>query len=253
MTDRIQIAVVLAALLAASPARAGRPLSIDDAGTQEHRHWKVDAGIEYSADAECDHVDMPVGVGYGLLPTLEIGAGFGGQIEERLEESGSDDRAGGIGDLVLAAKWSLYAGPELQPSLALAPSVKLPTADEDDGLGSGEVDADITAILSHPVTARAGVHLNAGYTWVGDTREEPADDELHGGVAADYQVTDAVQVVAEAAAAKAVTSGERAAFYGRGGLRWAAGENLTLDAAAGLRLAGRGEDWTCTIGATQNF
>ena len=246
--------VLAAGLCGPSRAWAGRPLAMDDADPLDPGQFEFEAGADYGHDSDCKHWDFPLGLTYGVVPSLEMGAGFGGQFEERmevLEDTGTEERhaESGMGDLCLAAKWRFLSSCPLGARHALAPSVKFPTSDKDKGLGSGETDYDLTWIASRSIGESAGVHLNLGYSWIGG----PDDDVLHYGVAADYQLVDAVQWVGEVFAEKALEGGTETIVQYSTGFRWNPVESLTLDIAGGSRISGEGPDFTGTVGLTWAF
>lgn len=240
--------------IAAGVVWAGRPLVIDDADPVEVGNYEVEAGIAHERSPNCKHWDYPVGVTAGLFPGLEAGVGFGGQLEERtvrVEESGAEqcDRVHGIGDLVMGAKWQAIKECPLGARHALAVTIKLPTADNEKDLGSGEPDKDVMWIVSRSIGQKAGIHINLGYSWIGG----PAEDVMHYGVALDYQITDAVQAVGELSTEKEIADGGDAASRYNFGVRWSVWDGLTLDAAAGSRLSGGAPDFTGTAGLTWSF
>jgi hypothetical protein len=241
-------------LLLAGSAFAGRPLTIDDADPVDTGLFEFEAGALYEHASHCKHWDTPFGLTYGLLQGVEAGLGFGGQLERRTEfheDSGAEHSAHeyGFGDLAMGAKWQLLEACPLGARHALVPSVKLPTADEDRGLGSGEADYDLTWIVSRALGEKAGVHLNLGYSWVGG----PDDDVLHYGVALDYLFTDAVQWVGEVFAENELAGGSDTLVQGNTGLRWTLAEGLTVDLAGGAKLNGDVPDFTVTAGLTWAF
>ena len=64
---------------------AARPLIVDDADPLDFKKFKAESGAYYEKGSGCKHWDFPFGVAAGVFPSLEIGAGFGGQFEERTE------------------------------------------------------------------------------------------------------------------------------------------------------------------------
>ena len=62
---------------------------------------------------------------------------------------------------------------------SIAGTVKLPTADEGRGLGTGEVDYDLTWILTLPILPKWSAHVNVGYTWIGSGDDPDLGDLLH--------------------------------------------------------------------------
>jgi len=243
----------------AGVALAGRPLNIDDADPVDAGLFEAEAGAGYFRDSECRHWDLPFGLTYGLIEDVEVGVGFGGQFEKRSEVLG--ERRGsrhvhenGIGDLTFGAKWRFLSEAEWCPRQALVPSVKFPTADEDEGLGSGETDFDLTWIASKALTDKLGAHVNAGYSFIGQPAGEDVGDIVHYGAALDYQLCAALQWVGEVIAEKELENGGGMAVEYNTGFRYALSGALVLDAAAGSRICGDGTpDFTGTVGLTWAF
>ncbi len=250
-------AILALSLMTAGAAFAARPLTIDDADPVDTGRFEIEAGAVYGGDSDCDHWDFPVGLGYGVLPGLAVGVGFGGQFEERDEalESGAKKRhrESGVGDLVINAKWQFLEECPLGARHALVPSVKFPTADEDKGLGSGETDYDLMWAASRAFGEKAGVHVNAGYSWIGEPDDEKVHDVVHYGVALDYQLTDAVQWVGEVFAEKELTDGADTVVQYNTGFRWDVVEDLVLDVAGGSKIEGDAPDFTATAGLKWTF
>ncbi len=242
-------------ILFAGTAIAGRPLAIDDADPADAGQLEVEAGVAFEYDSSCKHWDFPFGVAYGALKDIELGAGFGGQFEERIELLGHEAgercvREHGLGDLTLAAKWLFLESCPLGARHALAPSVKFPTADDDNGLGSGKTDYDATWIASWSLGEKAGIHLNLGYSWLGG----PDDDILHYGLACDYQAGDALQWVCEICAEREKSGNwSDTVMHFNAGFRWNPAESVTLDMAAGSRISGEAPDFMATAGLTWAF
>jgi len=246
--------VAMGVVIVAGSAWAGRPLAIDDADPVEPGRFEVEAGVAYKQYPGCKHWDYPVGLAAGLAPGVEGSVGFGGQFEERtetLEESGLTQcaRTHGLGDLTLGAKWQAIKECPLGARHALALSLKLPTADNEQDLGSGEPDNDITWIVSRSIADQAGVHFNVGYSWIGG----PDADILHYGVAVDYQLVAMVQWVGEVFSEKELVGGENAITQYKTGLRWTPADGVTLDVAAGSKISGEAPDFMGTVGLTWAF
>ena len=249
----IVLTLGLAAAMATS-SMAGRPLAIDDADPADPGQLEVEAGVAYEKDSGFKHWHVPVGLAYGLVDRLEVGAGFGGQFERRTETiDASTEQAWideeSVGDLVIGGKWQIIEACPLGARHAVAPSVKFPTADEDKDMGSGETDYDLTWIISRNFGDKTGAHINVGYSWIGG----PGKDLFHYGLALDYQVADALQWVGEAFAEQELTSGSDTVAQFNTGLRWVPIDGLTADAAVGSNLTDDAADFTATIGLTWAF
>ncbi len=118
-------------------------------------------------------------ISYGLSEKFEIFGSFGLQRNDvdKLTEPGFVNdfpRAGrqstspgwqtGAGDAIVGAKFKLlddYNGDGI--GLAIRPSIKLPTASFDDGLGTGKVSFGADVILSKSLNNQAEIHGMVGY------------------------------------------------------------------------------------------
>lgn len=250
--------LIASLLLAAAPAFAGRPLTIDDACPVDPGQFEFESGIGYVHESECKHWDFPFGLTYGLISSVEAGIGFGGQFEERIEiaENSTEEHThheSGIGDLALGVKWQIIEACPLGAQHALAAGITIPTADENKGLGSGETDCDLTWIISRPIGERANVHINAGYSWIGEPENEEVNDILHYGLAVDVQIADPLQWVIEAFAEQEQVSGADTLAMFNTGFRWNPSESLTLDIAGGSKVSGEVPDYIATAGLTWAF
>lgn len=250
----LRVGILAGTLTLSGVALAGRPLAIDDADSVGAGQFEFEAGAAYAHDSNCKHWDFPFGLTYGLIRHVEVGVGFGGQFEERTELLEDSDakrciREHGIGDLVIGAKWQFTESCPLGARHALVPSVKFPTADDEDGLGNGETDYDVTWIASRSIGKKAGVHLNLGYSWIGGAD----DDVLHYGMALDYQIVEAVQWVGEVFAEKTFAGGTDTVVQYNSGFRWNPTEGVTLDIAGGSKISGDAPDFTSTVGLTWAF
>lgn len=246
---------VAAGMLAMSGiAYAGRPMAIDDADPVDPGLCEFEAGAAYDQAPGCKHWDIPFGLTYGLVQGVEVGAGFGGQMEERtelLDERGTEDHVceKGIGDLMIGAKWQFTESWPAKTRQALAAGVKLPTADEANGLGSGETDSDLTWIASRAIGEKTGIHLNLGYSLIGGEDS----DVLHYGAAVDYQLANEIQWVGEIFAEKELAGGTDTVALFNTGLRWNPSDSVTLDIAGGSGFSDDGPDFMATVGLTWTF
>ncbi|MDD5678043.1 MAG: transporter [Kiritimatiellae bacterium] len=259
MSERKIVGVLVTAIvLAASGAFAARPLIIDDADPLEFKDFKIEGGGWYEKDSGCKHWDVPFAVGCGIIPSVELGAGFGGQFEERTEideNSGGEctSSENGIGDLVVNVKWQFWVETTWLPRQAIVPAVKFPTSDKDKGLGSGKTDYDLTWIASKSFCEKMGGHINVGYSWIGEPADEDAGDILHYGLAFDYKIVDPLQWVGEVYAEDELRRGVNTVVMFNTGLRYSILDSLVADIAAGSRIAGDAPDFTATAGLTWTF
>ncbi len=242
------LALLVSGLVA---AHGGRPLVVDDAYAVDPQTFELEAGVSYFRTDSPHTYNIPFGLTYGLVRTIEIGAGFGGRIEAREDVLDFKESQGGVGDLVVGTKWNPLAEDRWFFSHALAFASKLPTADSD--LGTGKVDFDLTYIASKSLSEGWSVHLNAGYTWAGDTGEESFEDIFHAGVAGGWQASERIELVAELYSDVLIGRERDSALALAGGIRWGAFEGWVFDALVGAGLAGEAPDWRMTVGFTWAF
>jgi len=231
----------------ASFAMAGRPLVTNDAEPLEEQKFQLEAGVAYVKEDSCKHFDAPLALTYGVMPAVEAGIGFGGQFEQRHAESGDTSYEEGLSDLTLGFKWKVLEQDKAFFDQAISGAVKLPSADEDEDLGSGNVDYDLTYIMTRQLGDHTTALLNVGYTWLGGD-----SDVFHYSTALVYQLTDTLQPVGELLFETPVDGGKTSVGLS-GGLRYQLLESLMLDAAVGTRLAGDWPDCTATVGFTWVF
>jgi len=247
---RMKCWLLIAVVVATGPllVEAGRPLTVDDAGTVESQQFQLEAGAGYEHDSATQHFDFPLGLSYGVLPMLQAGIWSGVQLEDRSEDNDVHHTVSDICDFTLATKWNPLAADRFWADQALAFAVKIPTASCDKGCGSGKADFDLMYIVTKKLTDRFNADLNIGYTWVGGD-----DDLVHYGLALRWKVTEPVELVGEVFANTPVTSVKTTTLAMNAGIRWQAMDNLVLDAAAGAGLRGDVPDVTATMGLTWTF
>lgn len=115
-------------------------------------------------------------------PTTRIGAG-----ETR------DDRGTrrGLGDITLEARYTAVQEHGRVPSVFPFASVKFPTADRDEGLGTEEFDYRIGVEAGKTLTDRWAVFGNVSYTFIGDPPDEELTDSVGWSIGPIYQFTPA--------------------------------------------------------------
>jgi hypothetical protein len=245
----------VALLVVALPGYAGRPLVTDDADPVARGRVEVEFGLELETSTQSYNLTAPFGFGFGLTEWLEVA--IKPSILYFDDQDASPRRVAGVGDLVLEVKAKLPFTP-FDLDLALVPSLKIPTADEDRGLGTGEVDGGAVVVVTKAFAETRKLHFNVGYTVTGRTPEVRLRDVLFIGLAGETPIPGLaegrLQFVAEVFGTTKEEAEGRGDIQGRLGVRYAALEDLILDAAVGRSFTARPQvELFATVGLTWTF
>ena len=228
-----------------APATPQRPtVSSSTATTAEHT-FELEAGVVIDSG---DTSAIATTLKYGTSDRTEIFASWSPWVF--VEAPGAD--GSGPGDLFLGTRHRLVDEVGPLPSLGFQGQVKLPTADEGEGLGTGEVDFLLAAIATKQL-GRAS--LNGFYELgvLGDPGESGDTDLMHtltagGGFDLDDRSSVFGELVAQVAPAQNLTS-----IFAIGGGAWKFGDTFVLDAAVAIGLSEDAPEFQILFGATRNF
>jgi hypothetical protein len=110
------------------------------------------------------------------IPYLDISDGatyVGGEVEPFAGGGGGS----GLGDVILKGRYYAVEQDDFFPYIDLVGSIKLPTADEDKGLGTGKTDFTFMAEFARRLRNENWIALwELGYTFVGDPSGYDADN-----------------------------------------------------------------------------
>lgn len=249
-----RLVTITATLIAsASPALAGRPLTIDDAGTVAPGHVELEAGLAWARSPGADRWDLPGAVTPGIAEHLEAGIGFGYQWERLRGNTPGEDQST-WDDLSVSPKWQFAQQATALLDQALTFTLRIPVADPDTGLGSGHPDYDLTWIGTRQIAQAWAADLNVGYTYTtGSDAGEKIADFIHYGIATRYGLSERWEPVAEIFA-RTTTDGEHETnVFGDVGIRYHPNMTIQFDAAVGTTLSGDGPDLFATTGLTLYF
>jgi hypothetical protein len=236
-------------------AHAGRPLVTDDADPVALGRIEVEAGVELETSTQSYSLTAPFSFGFGVTNWLELAIKPSMLYQD--DQDASPRRVAGVGDLVLEAKARLPFRP-FDLDLALVPNLKIPTADEDRGLGTGKVDGGAVFVMTKAFTETRKLHFNVGYTAVGTTSDVDLQDQLFFGLAGETSIPglaeERLQFVAEVFGTTAEEKGGPGDIQGHMGVRYLVGEDLILDAAIGRSFTSRPQvEFFATVGLTWTF
>jgi len=96
----------------------------------------------------------------------------------------------GLGDIILRGRYYVIEESPIMPLVALIGRVKLPTADADRGLGTGEFDEGVGMELTKSLADRWLAYLDGGYNLIGDAPGTNFNNQWWYDVGIGYDVTD---------------------------------------------------------------
>ena len=192
-TEKVILFIFFPSLIffSSMPTYAARPLTTDDAWTVEKGEFQLEAGFDVLRQDNHDREYSPsITLTYGLLERMDLGVGSGYVFSHPKE----GERENGMADTKIKLKYRWMDEKNWRPALAVSGILKIPTASESKGLGSGQTDFGLNAILTKTLTKKWVVHLNFGYTFIG---EDHVNNELNYSIAAQFLLTEKWGLVGE--------------------------------------------------------
>lgn len=247
-SNRVKQAVSLAFLLLPCAAWAVVPLATDDADPVEFGRLQLNSGLQYSGTASEKSYNYSVNPVLGITSRSEFGVTFGYQRQN--SDGRSDD---GISDLILETKWRLLGTATNLFKLSARFDLKLPTASERLGLGTGKPDADFILIATRN-WGDTCLDWNIGYTAVDDTHANFNDDRWFLGQALRRQLNSRWTLIGDAYTTflqgRTGASGD---FNFEGGVQFNLRENVLLSVLAGSAAGHNSPDLTGYLGFSWTF
>ncbi len=227
---------------------AGRPLSTDDAWTVVKGKFQLETGMDMTRQDNRDKEYSPsLTLTYGLFDRMDLGIGAGYLLVR--PEDGENES--GFGDTALKVKYRLVDEREWLPALAIAGKLKLATASNKKGLGSGEADFGLNVIATRNITKRLVLHANIGYTFIG---EKSVNNEMNYALGSQWVLTDKWALVGEITGMNKLNGRKGddplTALFGT---YYMLTENLILDAGVEVGMNRAAPDYRLTAGLTFLF
>ena len=114
------------------------------------------------------------------------GTGKGKKVTDTPQ--GTASSSSGLGDVILRGRYYLVEETSLMPLIALTARIKLPTADADAGLGTGEFDEGIGMEFTKKLSERWRGFVDGGYTFIGDPESVKFRNQWWYDIGAGYDV-----------------------------------------------------------------
>jgi hypothetical protein len=219
-------------------------LATEDTGILDPGTVELELGVDYIRERSTDLFLLPSGpvLNIGLLPRLE------GTLATELRLVDPDDgppRAG-FGDSHVRLKYRFLDETPRMPALVGAVTVRLPTGDQERGLGDRGADVQ-PLVLASKMLGSVTLTANAGYTFT--TRDRDLD-AVNVNAAMEVEITRAWSLVGELVSELATRRRADDRVVVRVGTVYAVGERVKLDAAAGFGATRASPDALLTVGIT---
>ena len=210
----------------------GRPLRFEDAYPVAHGEKVFEAGVGASFERKRDdRVFLGFDALYGVLPNTQIGLGTSFSSDPHQVEGQEKS-----GDLRLSALYNFNQETLDLPAFALKGQANFPT-----GVDSRGTDFELTGIATRSF-GRLGLHLNAGYTFVGGGRGEERDGQYKLALGSSYPLgapqSTRTTVLADLFTRQSTFRGDRDVLGAEAGVRYQLGSQSTVDLGLGSEFAG---------------
>ena len=113
----------------------------------------------------------------------------------------------GLGDVLLRGRYTVLQESGVMPSVALTARVKIPTADRDRGLGTGEWDEGLGLTLTKSLTKELLGFADAGYTFIGNPPGSDLRNQWSYDIGLGYILTSSVLISVYYEEARALVAG----------------------------------------------
>lgn len=186
----------------------------------EDGQWKLSTGVDYSTgdyndSADTEMIYVPLGIGYqknnwrGKISTGWLTIDGPGNVIDGgvvLPGTGTTRTESGLADTWVSLSLAIEAVPREIGYVDLTGKVKIPTADENKGLGTGEIDYAAQLDYMIPVGNLTPM-LTAGYKVKGDPSGVNLNNVFYLSAGADLRCTDSTHIGASLDYQEASTSG----------------------------------------------
>lgn len=249
-TNKVMLFIISFPLISlfSTTTYAARPLTTDDAWTVEKGEFQVEAGFDALRQDNHDGEYGPsLTLTYGLLKRMDLGVGSGYVFSHPKE----GETENGIADTRIKLKYRWMDEKNWRPAFTVSGTVKIPTASESKGLGSGQTDFGINAILTKTLSKKWVVHLNLGYIFIG---EDHVNNEFNYSIAAQFLLTEKWALVGEIVGVNNF-SGRHGddPFSGLIGTYYSISDKIIWDAGLEIGMSKAAPDFRFTTGLTWLF
>ena len=245
-------------LLVHSVVWGAHPLTTDDTGTQGKGRFQIEINGQYDSDKETLNgaslestgSQVATTLSYGMIESADLVLSLPYQWGKVKQDGVTLYDEKGISETTFEVKWRFYEKDGL--SLALKPGARIPTGDDEKGLGAGKTGVHAFLIGSKEASPWA-FHVNVGYIM----NENMADEEKNlwqASLAATYEAVKGLKVVGNIGIERNrdKTADKDPAFF-LGGVIYSLSENVDIDCGVKYGLTEPETDWSVMAGTAFRF
>ena len=237
---------------------AAHPLITDDAGTQGKGKFQVEVNGQYDSNKETVNgvsvestgAQVATTLSYGFIENADLVLSLPYKWGKVKEDGVTLYDEKGVSDMTIEVKWRFFEKDGL--SLALKPSLRIPTGNEEKGLGAGRTGYHAFIIGSKEIEPWA-FHVNVGY--IGN--ENKADEEKniwHASLATTYEVIKNLKVVGNVGIERNPDkAADKDPAFLIGGIIYSLSESLDIDVGVKYGLTAAETDWSLMAGMAFRF
>ncbi len=214
----------------ASALFAGNAAQIDNAEPLAAGQLETDLDVTYAYNRRIEYAQVPLVFTYGLLSRWDASLAVGAEWMSQPAGNGRQTHSG-FADTLFNTKFKLVDQDELWMTQSLNLGIKIPTASRSQGLGTGNPDFDLAWMASKDLSEHLTADLNFGYTWIGDSAQQPMHDGFHYGVALEWQAARRLSLVGQFFAATPSDQIDRSQFGMNVGIGWQFSPRLSAHAS----------------------
>jgi hypothetical protein len=171
----------------------------------------------------------------------------------RLARPASSSSESGVGDVLLKGSYVLVQEADLIPEVAPYVKIKVPTADDERGLGTGEFDETVGVDLSKRLIDKLVGYLAVSYTFIGDPPGVDLRDTFGWSLGAAYLVLPPLSVFGFLEGSTAISRGQADPVELRVGAEYRLATALKVTGSVTRGLTDGAADWGFSAGLALRF
>jgi hypothetical protein len=258
MRHLVKVLVLGLFLFTHTLAWGAHPLVTDDTGTQGKGKFQIEINGQYDSDkdtvngvsTESSASKLATILSYGFMENVDLVLSLPYQWSKSKEDGATVYDEHGISDMTLEVKWRFFEKDGF--SLVLKPGLRIPTGNQEKGLGSGLTGYQAFLMGSKEVAPWA-FHMNIGY--IGNENQAYEEKNIwHASLAVTHEIIKNLKLVGNIGIERNTdkTAASDPAFL-IGGVIYSISERFDIDLGIKYGLTAPETDWSLLAGMAFRF